>query len=166
MRTELKALGLTDETIEAVMKHHGEHIAKIEECRKTAEEQRDKALTKLKGFQKGGSDYIDPEEHNRLKAFEKETLSKAIREKKTAALMKLYKSANVSESAAKLLIRTRNLDEVEVDDKDEVVGGGELLKADQADYADLFSATGNAGAPHVPDEESGSSTTNARKKIY
>ena len=165
MREELKALGLADELVEQVMRIHGEHNQKLASGITTANSERDAAKAELKRYQKGGDAYIDAKEHQRLKDFETETLTKAEREKKTAALTKLYKSANASDSAVKLLLKLHNLDEIELDDKGEVKGGVDVLKAAQADYAELFGANGNAGVPHAT-EGAGTSETNPRKKIY
>lgn len=166
MREELKALGLADELVEPVMRIHGEHTQKLASAITTANSERDAAKAELKRYQKGGDAYIDAKEHQRLKDFETETLTKAEREKKTAALTKLYKSANASDSAVKLLLKTHNLDEIELDDKEEVKGGAEILKAAQADYADVFSANGNAGVPHATEGGAGTSDKNPRAKIY
>ena len=165
MREELKALGLAEETVNAVMVLHGKKMT--EAINKATADNADgkAAQEELKKYKKGGEYYVDKKEHERLKAFETETLTKAEREKKTAALTKLYKDANASDSAVKLLLKTQNFDEIELDEKGEVKGSAELLKAAQADYAELFSANGNAGVPHAT-EGAGTSETNPRKKIY
>jgi hypothetical protein len=166
MREELKALGLAEETVNAVMVLHGKKMT--EAINKATADNADgkAAQEELKKYQKGGEYYVDKKEHERLKAFETETLTKAEREKKTAALTKLYKSANASDSAVKLLLKSHNLDEIELDDKGEVKGGVDVLKAAQADYADLFSANGNAGVPHATEGGAGTSDKNPRAKIY
>lgn len=166
MREELKALGLDDELVEQVMRIHGEHSQKLASGITTANNERDAAKAELKRYQKGGDSYIDAKEHERLKAFEKDTLTKAEKDAKTAALTKLYKGANASDGAIKLLLKAQNLDEIELDEKGEIKGGAEFLKAAKADYADLFSANGNAGVPHATEEGAGSSEKNPRAKIY
>ena len=165
-RDELKALELTDDQINAVMRLHGLAKTELENGITAAQAERETAKTELKRYQKGGDAYIDAKEHQRLKDFETETLTKAEREKKTAALTKLYKSANASDSVVKLLLKAHNLDEIELDDKGEVKGGVDVLKAAQADYADLFSANGNAGVPHATEGGAGTSDKNPRAKIY
>lgn len=164
MREGLKALGLEGELLEAVMKLHGQHNAELTAQAKTAQEESAIAKAELKKYQKGGELYIDGEEHTRLKNFEKDTISKETNAKKEAALTKLYKGANASDSAIKLLIKGHKLDEIELDEKGEVKGGAELLKTAQADYADLFSANGNSGVPHNTEGEGASSTTNTQKR--
>ena len=165
MREELKALGLDDDLVEQVMRIHGEHNQKLASGITTANNERDAAKAELKRYQKGGDSYIDAKEHERLKAFEKDTLTSANRKANGEALMELYRSENVSESAAKLLVKTHNLDEIERDENGKVKGGADIIKADKADYAELFSANGNAGVPHAT-EGAGTSETNPRKKIY
>ena len=124
------------------------------------------AQEELKKYQKGGEYYVDKKEHERLKAFETETLTKAEREKKTAALTKLYKSANASDSAIKLLIKGQNLEDVTLDDKGDVKDGAELLKTAKADYADLFSGVGNAAAPHAAEgAQAGNGTSSTKKQV-
>ena len=166
MRDEVKALGLADDVVESIMRIHGEHNKKLHNSMTEAQSERDAAQAELKRYQKGGDAYIDAKEHARLQAFEKDTLTKAEKDAKTAALTKLYKGANASDGAVKLLLKSHNLDEIEIDDKGDIKGGADLLKAAQADYADLFSANGNAGVPHANDEEAGTSAKNPRNKIY
>ncbi len=166
-REELKALDLTDEQVNAVMKLYGASITELQNGLTTAQEESEKAKGELKKYQKGGELYIDGEEHNRLKNFEQDTISKETNAKKEAALTKLYKGANASDSAIKLLIKGHKLDEIELDDKGEVKGGADLLKTAQADYADLFSANGNSGVPHDTEGEGASSTSNTqRRKVF
>ena len=166
MREELKALGLAEETVNAVMVLHGKKMT--EAINKATADNADgkAAQEELKKYQKGGEYYVDKKEHERLKAFETETLTKAEREKKTAALTKLYKSANASDSAVKLLLKSHNLDEIELDDKGEVKGGVDVLKAAHADYADLFSANGNAGVPHATEGAQGNGATTKKQVVY
>ncbi len=165
MREELKALGLADETVNAVMVLHGKKMT--EAINKATAENADgrAAQEELKKYQKGGEYYVDKKEHERLKAFETETLTKAKREKKTAALMKLYKSANVSDGVAKLLVKRHNLDEIDLDDKEEVKDGAELLKTAKADFADVFAGNGNAGAPHAHEEQGGNGSGGKSKQV-
>ena len=120
--------------------------------------------TELKKYQKDGEFYVDPEEFKRLKQFESDTLSKEVNAKKTAALTKLFKSANASDSATKLLISSSKLDELELDDKGEIKGGGELLKKAKADYAELFAANGNGGVPQARDGDG--APAKQRAKFY
>ncbi len=165
-REELKALELTDEQINAVMRLHGFSITELHNGIRAAQAESETAKTELKRYQKGGDAYIDAKEHERLKAFETETLTKVEREKKKAALTKLYKSGGAKDSAIPLLLKGQNWDEIEIDDKEDVKNGTEILKAAQAEYADGFGVNGNTGAPHVPEEEGGSSKTNNRQKYY
>ena len=164
-REDLKALELTDEQVNAVMRLHGMSITELHNGISAAQAESETAKTELKRYQKGGDAYIDAKEHERLKAFEKDTLTSANRKANEEALMELYRSENVSESAAKLLVKTHNLDEIERDENGKVKGGADIIKADKADYAELFSANGNAGVPHAT-EGAGTSETNPRKKIY
>lgn len=165
MRDELKALGLEGELLDAVMKLHGKHNAEFVESARLAEEQKAQAVAELKKYQKGGELYIDGEEHQRLKTFETETLTKETNAKKTAALTKLFKGANASDSATKLLISSSKLDEIELDDQGEIKGGAEILKKAKDDYADLFAVNGNSGVPQSPDGEGGASAKQ-RAKFY
>lgn len=165
MRDELKALGLADETVNAVMSLHGKKMTEALNRATVAESDAAAAKAELKKYQKGGELYIDGEEHNRLKTFEKDTKNKETNAKKVSALTQLYKGANASDSVIKLLIKGQNLEEIEVDDKGNVKNGAELLKTAQADYAELFGEVGNGGAPQVPPGEGEASQTK-RKKIY
>lgn len=163
-REELKARGIADEDIDFILNawHNGQKdlLNQVQALTK----ERDDARTETKKYQKGGELHIDKAEHDRLKNFEKDTLTKETNAKKTAALTKLYKGANASDSVTKLLIKSKNLDDIELDDKGEVKGGAELLKQAKADYADMF-ANGNSGVPQSPDGEGGASAKQ-RAKFY
>lgn len=164
-REELKALELTDEQVNAVMKMYGKSITELQNGLSTAQADSETAKAELKKYQKGGELYIDGEEHTRLKNFEKDTLTKETNAKKTAALTKLFKGANASDSATKLLISSSKLDEIELDDQGEIKGGAEILKKAKDDYADLFAVNGNSGVPQSPDGEGGASAKQ-RAKFY
>jgi hypothetical protein len=146
-REALKTLGLTDEQVNEVMKAYGKSIVELQNGLSAAQTDSENVKAELKKYQKDGELYVDPDEVKRLKQFETDTLSKEANAKKTAALTKLFKGANASDGATKLLIAGSKLDEIELDDKGEIKGGGELLKKAKADYADLFAADGNAGVP-------------------
>lgn len=164
-REELKALELTDEQVNAVMKMYGKSITELQNGLSTAQADSETAKAELKKYQKGGELYIDGEEHTRLKNFEKDTLTKETNAKKMAALTKLFKGANASDSATKLLISSSKLDEIELDDQGEIKGGAEILKKAKDDYADLFAVNGNSGVPQSPDGEGGASAKQ-RAKFY
>ena len=149
-RDELKALGLTDEQVESVMQDYGKSIYALQRAadEKSAALQKaaDEKDAELKKYLKGGELYTDPAEIQRLKTFEKDTLTKETNAKKTAGLIKLFKSANASDSVAKLFVSGKNLDEIELDEQGDIKGGEEILKQAQADYSDLF-GNGNSGVP-------------------
>jgi hypothetical protein len=161
-REELKALGIAEEsTVNGIMVLHGKAMTEAVNKANLANERAEKAETELKKYQKGGEFYNDPKEIERLKTFEKDTLTRADRDKKTASLTKLFKSANASEGATKLLVSSQDFDKLEVDENGEVKNGLELLKKAKADYADLFSVNGNAG---IPQSQEGSNNGNATAK--
>ena len=164
-REELKALELTDEQVNAIMKMYGKSIPELQNGLSTAQADSETAKAELKKYQKGGELYIDGEEHTRLKNFEKDTLTKETNAKKTAAITKVFKGANASDSATKLLISSSKLDEIELDDQGEIKGGAEILKKAKDDYADLFAVNGNSGVPQSPDGEGGASAKQ-RAKFY
>jgi hypothetical protein len=165
-REELIALALTDEQVNGVMKLHGKAIVELQNGLSAAQADSETAKAELKKYQKGGELYIDGEEHTRLKNFETETLSKETNAKKTAALTKLFKGANASDSATKLLISGSKLDELELDDKGEIKGATDILKKAQAEYADLFSTNGNAGVPHANEGDGTSANNPHRRKVF
>ena len=157
-RETLATFGLTDEQVESVLKAHGKDVAKlysdidtmkveIEGLKSTVEERN----TELKRYQKGGDMFVDTKEIERLRAFEQDTLTSASNAKKTDALTKLYKSANASDSATKLFIKSTDLSKIELDDKGEIKNGAELVKQAKADCPDFFTdaASGGAGTTHA-----------------
>lgn len=163
-REELKARGFADEDVDFVLNawHNGQKdlLNQVQALTK----ERDKAMAETKKYLKDGEFYIDKEEHDRLKNFEKETLNKEVTAKKTAGLTKLFKEANFSDSVTKLLIKGTNLEEIDVDDKGVVKGGADLVKKAKADYADL-TTSGDSGVPQSSDGEGGASTKQ-RAKFY
>lgn len=158
-REELKALGLTDEQIGSVMENYGKSVVNLQ---KSADEKD----AELKKYQKGGELYFDPAELERLKTFEKETLTRETNAKKTEALTKLFKSAKATDSVAKLLISGHDLEKLELDDKGEIKNGAELLKKAKADYADLFGGSGDKGVPQANPDAGGDAGTKAPQIVY
>jgi hypothetical protein len=157
-RETLATFGLTDEQVESVLKEHGKDVAKLySEMDKVKGEMNGLKVTieekdaELKRYQKGGDMFIDTKEHERLKLFEQDTLTAATNAKKIAALTKLYKSANASDSATKLFIKSTDLSKIELDDKEEVKNGAELIKQAKTDFPDFLTETagGGAGTTHA-----------------
>jgi hypothetical protein len=164
-REELEALELTSEQVNAVMKLYGKSVTELQSGLSAAQADSESAKAELKKYQKNGELYIDGEEYQRLKSFEKDTIEKADKDKKTDALTKLFKGANASDSATKLLIKGTDFAKIEFDEKGEIKGGADILKQAKADYADLFAANGNSGVPQTPDGEGGAPATK-RAKFY
>lgn len=165
-REVLKALGLSDEQVNGVMKEFGKSVTELQNGLSAAQADSETAKAELKKYQKGGELYIDGKEHTRLQNFEKDTLTKETNAKKTAALTKLFKGANASDSATKLLISGSKLDELELDDKGEIKGGADILKKAKADYADLFASNGNSGVPQAPDRANGGGSEKKTQAVY
>jgi hypothetical protein len=162
-REELKAKGIADEHIDDILNAwHNGHKSLLDQVQALTKE-RDEARAETKKYQKGGEFYVDKTEIERLQNFEKDTLTKEVKAKKTAGLTKLFKDANASDTGTKLLIKSTNLDDIELDDKGNVKGGAEILKQAKADYADIFEG-GETGVPQSHDRESAPATT--RKKFY
>lgn len=165
-REVLLALGLSDEQVNGVMKEYGKSIVELQKGLSAAQADSEASKAELKKYQSGGELYVDNAEYTRLKNFEKDTLTKEGNAKKTAALTKLYKGANASDSAVKLLIQGSNLDEVNLDDKGEVKGGAKLLEKAKADYADLFAVGGNEGVPQAPAGQTGGGSGRKEQVVY
>lgn len=163
-REELKARGIADGDVDFILNawHNGQK-ALLDQVQALTKE-RDDANLEMKKYQKDGELYVDKKEYERLMNFEKDTLTKAEKEKKVTSLTKLFKEANASDSATKLFIKGTNLDEVELDEKGNIKGGAEILKKTKADYADMF-GSGDAGVPQSPDGE-GTAPVKQRAKFY
>ena len=165
MRREvLKARGIADGDIDFILNEWHESQKDLLNQVQTLTKERDDAVSETKKYQKDGELYIDKSEHERLKNFEKDTLTKEVTAKKTAGLTKLFKDANAGDGATKLFIKSMNLDEIELDDKGNVKGGADILKKAKAEYADMF-ASGDSGVPQSPDGEGGASDKQ-RAKFY
>ena len=165
MRREvLKARGIADGDIDFILNEWHESQRDLLNQVQTLTKERDDAVSETKKYQKDGELYIDKSEHERLKNFEKDTLTKEVTAKKTAGLTKLFKDANAGDGATKLFIKSMNLDEIELDDKGNVKGGADILKKAKAEYADMF-ASGDSGVPQSPGGEGGASEKQ-RAKFY
>ncbi len=165
-REELLALGLTEEQVNGVMTNYGKSIKQLQDGLTTAQSDSESAKAELKKYQKGGELYFDPAELERLKTFEKETLTRETNAKKTEALTKLFKGAKATDSVAKLLISGHDLEKLELDDKGEIKNGAELLKKAKADYADLFGGSGDKGVPQANPDAGGDAGTKAPQIVY
>ena len=163
-REVLKARGIADGDIDFILNEWHESQKDLLNQVQMLTKERDDAVAETKKYQKDGELYIDKSEHERLKNFEKDTLTKEVTAKKTAGLTKLFKDANAGDGATKLFIKSLNLDEIELDDKGNVKGGADILKKAKAEYADMF-ASGDSGVPQSPDGEGGASE-NKRAKFY
>ena len=165
-REELFALGLTEEQVNGVMTNYGKSIKQLQDGLTTAQNDSESAKAELKKYQKGGELYSDPAELERLKKFEKDTLTREKNAKKTVALTKLFKSAKATDSVTKLLISGQDLEKIELDDNDEVKNGAELLKKAKADYADLFGGSGDKGVPQANPDVGGGAGTKTPQIVY
>lgn len=164
-REELEALELTGEQINAVMKLYGKAVTELQSGLSAAVADGEAVKAELKKYQKDGELYIDGDEYNRLKNFEKDTLEKDMTAKTIEELTQLYKTAGASDSVVKLLIAGTKLDELDRDDKGKLKNPSEILKKAKADYADVFAANGNSGVPQAHDGEGGATETK-RAKFY
>ncbi len=165
-REALKAKGYTDEQIDTLldMFHAEEQELRGQVTKLTSE--REEAKAEIAKYQKGGEYYTDPKEIERLKTFEKETLTRETNAKKTEALTKLFKGAKATDSVAKLLISGHDLEKLELDDKGEIKNGAELLKKAKADYADLFGGSGDKGVPQANPDAGGDAGTKTPQIVY
>ena len=162
----MKAKGYTDEQIDTLldMFHAEEQELRGQVTKLTSE--REEAKAEIAKYQKGGEYYTDPKEIERLKTFEKETLTRETNAKKTEALTKLFKGAKATDSVAKLLISGHDLEKLELDDKGEIKNGAELLKKAKADYADLFGGSGDKGVPQANPDAGGDAGTKTPQIVY
>lgn len=165
-REALKAKGYTDEQIDTLldMFHAEEQELRGQVTKLTSE--REEAKAEIAKYQKDGELYFDPAELERLKTFEKETLTRETNAKKTEALTKLFKGAKATDSVAKLLISGHDLEKLELDDKGEIKNGAELLKKAKADYADLFGGSGDKGVPQANPDAGGDAGTKTPQIVY
>jgi hypothetical protein len=166
-REELKALGVADESIDGVMKLHGVSVTEAKNSVTAAFNAEKESMQKeLNRYQKGGDLFVDTKEFKRLQEFEQTTLNREITDKKTKGLKSLYTKANASESVAKLLIQSTDLNTIELDEKGEVKNGADILKKAKADYADLFADDGNKGVPQTPTAQNATTSAGNKKVVY
>ena len=126
-REELKAIGVADESIDGVMKLHGVAVTEAKNSVTASvtaafNAEKESMQKELNRYQKGGDLFVDTKEFKRLQEFEQTTLNREITDKKTKGLKSLYTKANASESVAKLLIQSTDLNTIELDEKGKLVG--------------------------------------------
>ena len=170
-REELKAIGVADESIDGVMKLHGVAVTEAKNSVTASvtaafNAEKESMQKELNRYQKGGDLFVDTKEFKRLQEFEQTTLNREITDKKTKGLKSLYTKANASESVAKLLIQSTDLNTIELDEKGEVKNGADILKKAKADYADLFADDGNNGVPQTPTAQNATTSAGNKKVVY
>lgn len=151
-RNSLKAMGLTDEQVNAIIEGHTETVDALKKERDdwkgkaatvdTLTRERDEALEKLskagdaQTVQKAFDDYKAGVEKEKLNA------------KKTAALTAAFETAGVKrESFRKAMLKGWDMDKVELDDNGAIKDMDGLKAAVQKDYADFIAAGEDKSLP-------------------
>lgn len=144
-RSFLKALGLSDDQINAVFSEYGRektaHDTELNNLKEQLKTANAKAET-VKLYEKGGEKYIDPTEYANLKQYKVDTEKAAVEKKQKESAAELFKS--YSETNKRFLTDLYS-SKIAYDDAGKVTNSNDILKDVKERYPDLTIETGNDG---------------------
>lgn len=158
-RSFLKALGIEDEKIEAIM---GEHVAVTDAIKKQRDDYKaeaDKAadLQKKLDEAQGGDDYKKKfeDEHAAFEDFKKKTAAEAEAAKVQAAYRKLLIEEKVGEKRLDSVMKVTDFSNMKLDKDGNLVDADKLKESIKADWADFITEKKEKGAdvPTPPDQD-------------
>ena len=149
-RESLKAMGLTEEQVTAIVEMHRETVDGVIK-------ERDEALEKVKQFDemsKKLKEYENAEdwkqkyedEHNAFDSFKKETEQKALKESKVSAITDLLKECKISEKRIPAILKVTNLDNYELDKDGHIKGAEKVKEGFKSEWADFVETQKQEGA--------------------
>lgn len=149
-RESLKAMGLTEEQITAVVEMHMETVTglqkKLEEAT-TKAAQYDEAKKQLDELGKEDWKGKYEKEHADFDAYKADVEKKAIVSSKTTAVTEILKKINVSEKRIPAILKVTDLDSIELDKNGGVKNADDVEKKLKEDWADFIVTEQKHGAP-------------------
>lgn len=136
----------------------GSTIKDLKKQLKTAEDERDEALKKVP---KDGEETVAKSAYDKLQndfdTYKTGIEEKETKEKKSAAVRELLKTAGVSEKRLDSVLRVYDMDGVELDEKGQIKDADERTKAIKTDWSDFIVKTKKKGASteNPPDPDGG-----------
>lgn len=153
-RKNLKAMGLEDDTVDAIIDMHREVVDGIKEkadkykaaADKLAEAE--KTIEDLKKQVEGVDSYKEKyeKEHKDFEAFKKDIDAEKIKTKKSEAYKAVLKEAGVSEKRYDAILRLTDLDKVELDDEGKIKDSATVVEDVKKEWSDYIVKTEEHGA--------------------
>ena len=172
-RDFLKAMGLTEEQVSAIMAAHVEVTtglkAERDQYKASAEllpkVQGDLAETKkqLEAASKNEYEALYKSEHEAFEKFKTETTAKESKRVRQDIGRGLLREAGIPEKRVEAVLRLMNLDELELNEKSELTDRKKTLQAVKTEYADYITTSGQL--KDEPDNPPGNVGTNAFKSM-
>ena len=134
------------EFISAILDANGNDITHAKNGVKTYEQEYNDLTEKLKGFEKGGANYIDAEEYKALKTYKETVENEKIKVAKDNAIKTLVDSENFDDKAKKLLYKAVSDYSPEFDEKYNIKNADAIKTSLKNDYADFILQEEKGGA--------------------
>lgn len=161
-RKFLKALGIEDDKIEEIITAHGETVSglkdEIEKAKQGSEDssatarERDDLKQKVEALEKANGDAAKVQAE--FDAYKARVDGEAAARTKTTLVRKALESANANPQAIDLLLKTINLDAVEIDG-DKLKDEEAILTPVKTNYADFFGKPAEKGQESTTPPSSG-----------
>ena len=153
-RKNLKAMGLEDDTVDAIIEMHREVVDGIKEkadkykadADKLAEAE--KTIEDLKKQVEGVDSYKEKyeKEHKDFEAYKKNIDAEKTKAKKSEAYKAVLKEAGVSEKRYDAILRLTDLDKVELDDEGKIKDSAKVVEDVKKEWSDYIVKTEEHGA--------------------
>jgi predicted nucleic acid-binding Zn-ribbon protein len=153
-RKNLKAMGLEDDTVDAIIDMHREVVDGIKEkadkykaaADKLAEAE--KTIEDLKKQVEGVDSYKEKyeKEHKDFEAYKKNIDAEKTKAKKSEAYKAVLKEAGVSEKRYDAILRLTDLDKVELDDEGKIKDSAKVVEDVKKEWSDYIVKTEEHGA--------------------
>ena len=153
-RKNLKAMGLEDDTVDAIIDMHREVVDGIKEkadkykaaADKLAEAE--KTIEDLKKQVEGVDSYKEKyeKEHKDFEAYKKNIDAEKTKAKKSEAYKAVLKEAGVSEKRYDAILRLTDLDKVELDDEGKIKEAAKVVEDVKKEWSDYIVKTEEHGA--------------------
>lgn len=149
-RESLKAMGLTEEQVTAIVEMHLETVNGLKEQLETATNkaaQYDEVKKQLDELGKEDWKSKYEKEHSDYEAYKMDVEKKAVVSAKTDAFASLLKEAKISEKRIPAILKVTNLEDIELDKNGSVKNADKLKDAIKAEWSDFIETDGKQGAP-------------------
>lgn len=164
-RESLKAMGLNEEQISAIVEMHMETVTGIQEELKAANkkvEQFNEMSKKLNEYENGEDwkkKYED--EHGAFESFKKETEENALKRAKVSAYTEVLKDCKISGKRIQSIIKVTDFSKIDLDKDGHIKGLDKVKEEIATEWADFVETESERGAdvPNPPSNNGGNAFT-------